>query len=118
MNLVQNSVHLIGNLGQDPNFYESDNGGKFVRLSLATNEVYTAKNGEKVTKTYWHTCVANGKLAESLKNNTAKGRKIAIQGQLRYSQYTDKQGVDRTSAEIRINDYYLLDKQPQSAEAE
>ncbi len=115
MNSVQNSVHLIGNLGQDPNFYESEKGGKFIRLRLATNEVYTAKDGEKVTKTYWHTCIANGKLAESLKNNTAKGRKLAIQGQLQYSQYTDKQGIERVSAEIRIKDYALLDKQPQAA---
>ena len=115
MNQVQNSVQLIGNLGQDPSLYDN-NGNKFARLSIATNEVYKNNRGEKVTKTQWHKCIAYGKLAETLNNLLTKGRRIAIQGRLSYSQYTDKNGVERTGTDIIINDFMILDKAP-SAEA-
>ncbi len=118
MNQVQNSVYLIGNLGQDPSLYDN-NGNKFVTIRLATNEVYKNNRGEKVTKTHWHKCVAYGKLAETLHGLLKKGRKVAVQGRLSYTQYTDKNGVERSGTDIIINDFMILDRpaqvEPQAA---
>ena len=48
MNTLRNKVQLIGNLGNDPQIHVFDNGNKKATLSLATNEAYTNKDGDKV----------------------------------------------------------------------
>ncbi|MCB0636338.1 MAG: single-stranded DNA-binding protein [Lewinella sp.] len=114
MNQVQNSVTLIGNLGQDPSLYQFDNGNKLLRFSLATSEYRKNAKGEKVTETMWHSCVAYGKLADLMNGLLAKGRKVAVGGRLRYGQYKDKDGVERHKVDIVVDNFQLLDK-PQEA---
>ena len=50
MYALKNKVQLIGNLGNAPEVRNTENGKKFVRFSLATNEVNRNANGEKVTE--------------------------------------------------------------------
>ena len=64
MNTLRNKVQLIGNLGQNPEVKELTGGKKVAKFSLATNETYRNKAGEKVTDTQWHNLVAWGKTAE------------------------------------------------------
>lgn len=111
MNQVQNSVTLIGNLGKDPVKKESKQ-GPLTSFSLATNETYNNKKGEKVVTTQWHRCVAFGKKAETLAEFASKGSKLAVQGKLRYQRYTDKDGIERLSVDIIVNDFILLDSKP------
>ncbi|PSR14974.1 MAG: single-stranded DNA-binding protein [Bacteroidetes bacterium] len=118
MNQVQNSVTLIGNLGKDPqpiNTQKDDT--TMISFSLATNEVYNNKQGEKVTTTQWHRCVAFGKKAEVIKQYAQKGSKMAVQGSLRYTRYTDKEGVERFSVDITVNDFAFLDSKPEAQSA-
>jgi single-strand DNA-binding protein len=61
MNALRNKVQLIGNLGQDPEIVNLDNGGKLAKFSVATNEIYKNSKGEKITDTQWHNVVAWGK---------------------------------------------------------
>lgn len=113
MNQVQNSVTLIGNLGKDPQSMTTQNDGTaVVSFSLATNESYNNKKGEKVNTTQWHRCVVFGKKAEVIKQYAQKGSKIAVQGSLRYTRYTDKEGVERYSVDITVNDFAFLDSKP------
>lgn len=111
MNQIQNCVTLIGNIGKDPVQRESKQGA-VTSFSLATNEVYNNAKGEKVTTTQWHRCVAFGKKAETLMEYTHKGSKLAIQGKLTYNRYKDKDGIDRLSVDIVVNDFVLLDAKP------
>jgi len=78
MNTIQNHVQLIGNLGDEPTVTNLENGKKVARLSLATNESYKDKDGEKQTETNWHKVVALGKTAEIIEKYAAKGKKIAV----------------------------------------
>lgn len=116
MNQVQNSVTLIGNLGKDPVKKESKQ-GPITSFSLATNETYNNKKGEKVVTTQWHRCVAFGKKAEVLAEFAAKGKKLAVQGKLNYQRYTDKDGIERLSVDIVINDFIFLDGKPAAKQA-
>ena len=50
MNTV-NRVQLTGNLGKKPEIKTFENGGKVASFSVATNEEYTTKTGEKATDT-------------------------------------------------------------------
>lgn len=54
MRSLKNSVHLIGHIGNTPEINTLENGSKVAKLSIATNDSYTNKLGEKVTQTEWH----------------------------------------------------------------
>jgi len=108
MKQLQNSVQLIGRLGDDIQVQETGNGNKWARVNVATNEVYYNKEGEKVQNTTWHNCVAWGKTAENLGEYAGKGAQVAINGKLTNRNYDDKQGVKRYVTEVHVNEFMLL----------
>jgi len=73
MNSLRNKVQLMGHLGADVELKTLDNGNSVARLSVATNEYYKNKAGEKVTDTTWHNVVAWGKTAELVNQLLKKG---------------------------------------------
>ncbi|MEL6391341.1 MAG: single-stranded DNA-binding protein [Bacteroidota bacterium] len=105
---IRNSVQLIGNLGNDPQQYNSKDGTPFVKFSLATNDYYKDKEGNRQTRTEWHTIVAFGKKGEYVMDSLKKGSKIAINGVLRYRSWTDKHEQKRTDATIHLEQYTKL----------
>jgi len=110
MNALKNKVQLIGHVGQEPEVKIFGEGKKVVNLSLATNESYTNSKGEKVEDTQWHRVKAWGKVAEIIEKYVTKGKEIAIEGKLTYSDYVDKDGVKRYLTEVVANDVLLLGK--------
>ena len=106
---ITNCITLIGNVGQDPNFRTfPETGTKLVEISLATNETYTNKEGQRVTTTEWHRLKAFGKPAEVLAQYVRKGSQLAVTGSVRYNKWTDKHEQRRTTAEIIVNDFTFL----------
>ncbi len=105
---MRNKVTLIGNLGQNPEVKELNGGKKVAKFSLATNESYLNKAGEKVTDTQWHNLIAWGKTAEIIEKYVTKGSEIAIEGKLLNRNYTDKEGVKRYVTEIQVNELLML----------
>lgn len=105
---MRNKVSLIGHVGQDPEVKTFEGDKKMARFSLATNETYKNKQGERVTDTTWHNIIAWGKLAEIIEKYVKKGSEIAIDGKLVNRSYTDKEGVKRNVTEIHANDVLLL----------
>ena len=110
MNTLRNKVQLIGNLGQDPEIVNLDNGGKLAKFSVATNEIYKNNKGEKVTDTQWHNVVAWGKTAEIVENYLAKGNEVAVEGKLIHRSYENKEGEKRYITEIKCNELVMLGK--------
>jgi single-strand DNA-binding protein len=110
MNALRNKVQLIGNLGQDPEIVNLDNGGKLAKFSVATNETYKNSKGEKVTDTQWHNVVAWGKTAEIVENYLAKGNEVAVEGKLVHRSYENKEGEKRYITEIKCNELVMLGK--------
>lgn len=110
MNALRNKVQLIGNLGVDVDFKTLENGNSIARLSIATNEYYKNKEGEKVTDTTWHTVVAWGKTAELSNQLLKKGSEVAIEGKLSNRSYDDKDGIKRYVTEVVMSEFLLLDK--------
>ena len=102
-----NSVHLIGNLGFDPEIKEAG-GTTLARLRLATSERYKDKSGEQVERTQWHSVVFFGKAAEVLGEYTSKGSKLYVMGSVEYSEY-EKDGERRWSTQIKGRDFKFLD---------
>ena len=110
MNAIKNKVQLIGNLGQDPEIVTLENGNKLAKFSIATNESYKNKEGEKVTETQWHNVVAWGKTAEIVENYLAKGKEVAVEGKLMHRTYETKDGEKRYVTEVRCNELLMLGK--------
>jgi len=108
MQTLRNKVTLIGNLGNTPEVKVFEGDKKMARMSLATNETYKNKQGEKVTDTTWHNVVAWGPLVDVIEKYTQKGSEIAIEGKLVNRSYTDKEGIKRYTTEIHMSDLLLL----------
>lgn len=106
---MRNSVLLMGNLGADPEFSKFENGTMRTRFSVATDETYRNKNGDMVTKTEWHRCVAWGKTAERMNKLLSKGKRVAIRGKLTYNAYEDKEGNQRYSTDVVVDEFELME---------
>lgn len=98
-----NKVILIGRLGADPEVRTTAGGTSVASLSIATDESWTDKNGERQKKTEWHRVVAWGRTAELCGEYLKKGREVYIEGRLETRKWQDKDGQDRYTTEIKAD---------------
>lgn len=105
-----NSVKLTGNLGNNPEIKNFENGSKVARFSLATKEEYKTKTGEKAEDTQWHFVSAWGKIAELIEAELKKGSFVSVEGRLTTRNYIDKTGQKKYITEIVANDVIVKEK--------
>ncbi len=110
MNTLKNKVQLIGNLGQEPEIVNLESGKKLAKFSIATNDYYYNKEGDKITDTQWHNIVAWGKTADIIEKYVNKGQEIAIEGKLTSRSYEDSEGKKRYITEVVCNELLMLGK--------
>lgn len=105
-----NRVTLLGNVGKDPDVRRLENNACVAQFSLATTKKgYTAKDGQQVAeRTEWHSLVAWNKLAEVIEKFVKKGDKLYVEGELRYRNYEDQNGVKRYITEIYVENMEML----------
>lgn len=103
-----NKVILIGNLGRDPELRYTQDKKPVVNFSLATQEVWTGRDGQRSEKTEWHSIVVWGRLAEICKDYLATGRQIYVEGRLTTRSYTDKTGQKRYRTEVVASQVVFL----------
>ncbi|MEN6374958.1 MAG: single-stranded DNA-binding protein [Smithella sp.] len=109
-----NKAILIGRLGRDPEVRYTPDGAMVTNFTLATDESYKDKNGEKVQRTEWHRIVAFGKLAEICGNYLVKGKLVFVEGRIQTRSWEDKDGVKRFTTEIIANNMQMLDSKGQA----
>jgi single-strand DNA-binding protein len=112
MYALKNKVQLIGNLGNNPEVLNTENGKKLARFSIATHESYRNSTGEKVTETQWHRVVAWGKTAEIAEKFLNKGAEVALEGKLINRNYIDKEGNKKHITEVQVKEILLLNTKP------
>ncbi len=104
-----NKVILVGHLGQDPDVRAMPSGSSVANLSLATNEQWRDKNtGEPQERTEWHRLALFGRLAEIAGQYLRKGAQVYVEGRLRTRKWQDRDGHDRYSTEIVVNELQML----------
>lgn len=103
-----NRVILLGNLGKDPETRFLENGRARVTFSLATNDSYKNKEGERVTNTEWHNIVLWTPLAEIADKYLNKGKQVYIEGKLTNRSYVDKEGQTKYITEVVGQNLVLL----------
>jgi single-strand DNA-binding protein len=106
-----NKVILIGRLGKDPEIRSTPQGTTVAKFTIATDERFTDRNGEKQERTEWHNIVAWSKLAEICGQYLKKGKLVYIEGQLRTDSWEDKEsGQKRYRTEIVAQNMQMLDR--------
>ena len=102
-----NKVILIGNLGRDPETRSTQDGTKIVHISIATSENWKDRNsGERRERTEWHRVVIfNERLAEVAEKYLRKGSKVYVEGQLQTRKWTDKDGAEKYSTEVVLQNF-------------
>jgi single-strand DNA-binding protein len=95
-----NKVILIGNLGRDPELRYTQSGQAVANFTLATNENWTAKSGEREERTEWHRVIAWGRTAELCAEYLAKGRTVYVEGRLQTREWEDREGQKRRTTEV------------------
>jgi single-strand DNA-binding protein len=113
-----NKVILIGHLGKDPEVRYAPSGDAFANVSMATTETWRDKQtGEQREATEWHNLVFSGPLGEIAGKYLKKGSRLYIEGKLRTRKWTDKEGIDRYTTEIRVRELAMLDSKRADHEA-
>ena len=98
-----NKVILVGRLGQDPKLNYLPSGQPVAEFSVATDESYKDREGNKVEKTEWHRVKVFGRSAEFCNNYLAKGRLVYIEGSIRTRSWDDQQGQKRYTTEVVVS---------------
>src|SRR6266481_443417 len=112
-----NKVILVGRLGRDPETRYTGGGQAVANFSVATDESYKDKNGERQKRTEWHKIVVWGKQAEIAQQYLKKGSLIFIEGRIQSREWQDKEGQKRTSFEIVANNFRMLGGRSDAAAA-
>ena len=107
---MANRVILIGRLEKDPILRHSTSGTPIANLSIATDESYTDRVGNKVEHTEWHSVVVFQRQAESCNTYLRKGSLVFIEGSLQTRKWQDQQGYDRNTTEIKATRVVFLDR--------
>lgn len=110
MNVLKNSVQLIGNLGRNVELRTTNSGSKVASVTMATSDYYKNSKGEKIQETQWHNLTAWNKTAEIMDQILEKGNEIAVRGKLVHRKYEDKEGVTRYVSEIIVSEFMKLSK--------
>lgn len=112
-----NQCNFIGNVGKVETKYLAS-GDAVTNISLAVNETYKNKQGEKVENTEWVRVSFFGKVAEIAEKYVSKGDPLYVSGSLKTNKYTDKDGQEKYSTEIRGKELVLLGRKSEGGSAQ
>jgi single-strand DNA-binding protein len=104
-----NKVHLIGNLGRDPEVRYMPSGSAICNVTIATSRKWKDKqSGDMQEETEWHKVSLFDRLAEVAGEYCKKGKPVYIEGRLKTRKYTDKDGVEKYSTDIVATELVML----------
>jgi len=100
-----NRFEMIGHLSQEPALRHTEAGGPYVRLSLATTERFTDREGKAREKIEWHHGIARGQVAEDIARAFKKGDALAVSGALHINGY-EKAGVKNRVTDLVVDGFH------------
>ncbi len=98
----------IGNLTKDPEIRYTKDEKPVASFSIACNEDYKDKEGNKVEKVEFIRIVAYRKLAEICGQYLSKGKPVFVEGKMRNKSWTDSDNNNRYSTEIEAREVVML----------
>lgn len=113
-----NRVILVGRLGRDPETRYTSGGQAVCNFTMATDESFKDKSGERQKRTEWHRIVVWRKLAEICQQYLKKGSLVFIEGRIQSRQWDDRDGNKRTTVEIVADTMRMLGPRAEAAPPE
>ena len=110
-----NKVILVGRLGRDPEARYMPNGEAVTNFSIATDEQWRDRNGERQTRTEWHNVTLYGKLGEIANQYLRKGSQVFIEGRIQSRKYNGKDGIERIAYDIIGSEMNMLGSRNETA---
>lgn len=111
-----NKVILVGNLGKPPQTRTFPNGDKVTNITLATSDRFKDRaTGEMKESMEWRRVSFFGKLAEITELYLRQGASVYVEGSLRTRKWTDKDGLEKYTTEIRADSMQMLSTRPAQA---
>lgn len=109
-----NRATILGRIG----FIESKivNNTTFTKLSVATNEKWKDKNGEKQEKTTWHNVVGFNKLGEIMAKYATVGDLAYVEGRIAQNKYKSESGEEKISFSITAAEFKIINSNNKTAE--
>jgi len=104
-----NKVILIGRLTRDPELKSTNSGSFFCKITLAVNRSFYRKEGDVKEEVGFFDCIAWGKTAEIISKYLQKGRRVGIDGFLRFSSWENQEGKKQSKVEIQIENFQFLE---------
>lgn len=108
-----NKVIIVGRIGKAPEIRHTQTGQTVASFSVATDESYKGKDGQKIEATEWYNVTAWGKQADFIGQYMDKGRLVYVEGKLKTEKYTGKDGVEKYTTKIIAERVQGLDKRPE-----
>jgi len=104
-----NSFIGIGRLTRDPELRYTPGGTGVCKFGIAINRTYRNQEGNNIEEVLFINVTTWGKQAENVSQFLKKGKRVAINGELRSNSWQDKEGNKRTSFEINARTVQFLD---------
>lgn len=104
-----NKVILVGHLGKDPEVKYLDGNRAVANLTMATNERFTDRNGNKVEQTEWHNLEMWDGLAKIAENYLRKGSLVYVEGKIKTEEW-ERDGQKHRTTRIRVSTLNMLDR--------
>ena len=93
---------MLGRVGNPPEVRFLPSGDPVANFSIATDEKYTTKSGERREETTWTSVAVFGKLAEIVKEYVGKGKQLYIEGKLVHEEW-EKDGIKRSKSKVVLS---------------
>ena len=113
----ENLAIIIGRLGKDPQIRYTNSGGCVGSFSVATDDSYKNKKGDKIEETNWHQIVCFGARAEAVAEHIHKGSEVYVNGKIKTRSWDDKDGNKRYVTEIHASNIQFLGSKSGSGKA-
>lgn len=100
----------IGNVTRDPELKELKSGTLVANFGIAINPSFTRKGEDEPTPLFFR-CACFGNRGKALSELVSKGMPLLVVGEISQSTWTDKEGAERTSLEMTVNNWqFILNK--------
>lgn len=103
-----NKVILVGNLTRDIEMRYSPSGTAIGNTAIAVTRKYSSQTGEKKEETCFIDITFFNRTAEIANQYLNKGSKVLIEGRLRFEQWTDQNGQNRSKHSVTVDNMEML----------